>query len=171
MIYRVAFRVRSYCARRRVPLQQVYREGSAYFVAELISGRHISDLVHEWALPREREIWQRFAKFRTGSNRAGFLYGGERPEGWPTDVGYFVGYRIAEAYYKQTNDKRQALADILTTTDVEVLLDQSGYAERFGSAADYSADVQRPVAYGFSRSASHAAKRSSRARSWAVAAR
>src|SRR5690606_12174364 len=95
------------------------------------SDRHINHKVHAWALPREREIWQRFAPVMNGTERHGFLYGGDKtPEGWPADVGYFIGYRIAQAYYEQAADKRQALADILTATDIKSLLARSGYAER-----------------------------------------
>ncbi|HEX7030263.1 MAG TPA: DUF2268 domain-containing putative Zn-dependent protease [Gammaproteobacteria bacterium] len=112
-------------------LEMVYREGSADFVAELISGRHINHKVHDWALPREREIWQRFAPVMESRELHGFLYNRDVPEGWPADTGYFIGYRIAEAYYDQAEDKRQALADILTTTDVKALLEKSGYAQRF----------------------------------------
>lgn len=112
-------------------LVQVFREGSADFVAKLISGRHINHHVHDWALPREAEIWTHFSARMHDTDNAGYLYGGERPEGWPQDVGYFIGYRIAQAYYEQAEDKRQALADILENPDVEALLEKSGYAKRF----------------------------------------
>lgn len=111
-------------------LQRVFQEGSADFVAELIAGRHINHHVHEWAAGREREIWKRFAAAMHGRDLAGFLYGNP-PDGWPADVGYYVGYRIAQAYYEQAEDKRAALADILEMRDVDALLDRSGYARRF----------------------------------------
>lgn len=112
-------------------LVQVFREGSADFVTELISGRHINHHVHDWALPREAGIWEHFSARMHDTDSAGYLYGGERPDGWPQDVGYFVGYRIAQAYYEQAENKQQALADILKSPDVEALLAKSGYAKRF----------------------------------------
>jgi hypothetical protein len=114
-------------AERRDLLAACFREGSADFVAELISGRHINEHVHAWALPREHEIWQKFEAAMDQTETSGWLYGGQ-PEGWPADVGYFVGYRIAQAYYEKAEDPRRALAEILLCEDVHALLAASGYA-------------------------------------------
>ena len=48
----------------------------------------------------------------------------------PNDLGYFIGYRIAQAYYEKMSDKRQAVADIITARNgnVRELLAMSGYA-------------------------------------------
>lgn len=119
---------------RTTLLADVLKEGSADFVAELISGRHINQDVHEWARPREAEIWARFEPLvERKDGFHGFLYGGERPEGWPADVGYFLGYRIAQAYYQRAQDPDRALAEIVTRKagDAERFLQESGYAERF----------------------------------------
>lgn len=109
-------------------------EGSADFIAELIAGDHVNQHVHAWALPREEMVWRRFRAHAGSSDFSGFLYSGageDRPAGWPADVGYFVGYRIAQAYYDRAGDKQQAIADILTCVDFDALLDESGYAARF----------------------------------------
>jgi len=115
-------------------LEAVFLEGSADFIAELIAGNHINEHVHAWAMPHEREIWQRFAPAMHGTDYTGFLYSGadrDLPEGWPPDVGYFIGYRIAQAYYEQAANKREAVADMLAGTDFDALLERSGYASRF----------------------------------------
>jgi uncharacterized protein YjaZ len=46
----------------------------------------------------------------------------------PNDLGYFIGYRIAQAYYTRARDKRAAIRDILRVRDVDRLLRESGYA-------------------------------------------
>jgi hypothetical protein len=46
----------------------------------------------------------------------------------PWDLGYFIGYRTAEAYYNRTNDKHAALRDIIEVRDADQFLAQSGYA-------------------------------------------
>ena len=59
------------------------------------------------------------------------MYG--RPtDGKPNDLGYFIGYRIAQAYYEKARDKRQALREIITARNgnVRELLAMSGYAPR-----------------------------------------
>lgn len=45
------------------------------------------------------------------------------------DLGYFIGYRIAQAYYNRKMDKQQAIRDIITGNggDVRALLAESGY--------------------------------------------
>lgn len=107
------------------------REGSADFLAELISGAHINHHIHEWANPRERELWDAFRERMLEPGYTGWLYGGERPEGWPADLGYWMGYKITAAYYDRTEDKKQAVADILTIRDAEAFLAASGYAAKW----------------------------------------
>ena len=62
-----------------------------------------------------------------GTETTGWLYGNP-PPGRPADLGYFIGYRIAEAYYAQAADKAAALRDILRVQDVERILAASGYS-------------------------------------------
>jgi hypothetical protein len=42
------------------------------------------------------------------------MYEGKVTNGRPADLGYFVGYRIAEAYYNEGSDKKKAIAAILS---------------------------------------------------------
>ena len=112
-------------------LAAVIGEGSADFLAELISGEHINGHVHEWADPRARELWEVFRGQMSEPGFQGWLYGGDRPEGWPRDVGYWMGYQITRAYYEQAEDKRQAVHDILNIQDFEAFLAASGYADRW----------------------------------------
>jgi hypothetical protein len=102
-------------------------EGSADFVAELISGQLNNTRAHEYALPREPELWSEFRSVMHLREAGGWIYGGQ-PEGRPADLGYFFGYRIAHAYYAGATDKGRALREILTTTDFPGLLAASGYA-------------------------------------------
>jgi len=110
-------------------LESCYREGSADFIAELISGDHINGHVHEWALPREAEVWVEFQERMHDEETDGWLYGGQ-PEGRPPDLGYFIGYRIAQAYYEKSPDKPAAVAEILRATDINAFLAASGYDPR-----------------------------------------
>lgn len=108
-------------------LAQSIKEGSADFVAELISGDHINRRAHAYAETRERELWEEFRRVMHGSDVSGWLYGSPS-EGRPADLGYFIGYRIAQAYYERAPDRRVALADILKVTDYREFLRKSGYA-------------------------------------------
>jgi len=60
------------------------------------------------------------------------MYEGKVVNERPADLAYFVGYRVTEAYYNSAPDKRKALAEILNFSDADKLLNDSGYAARFG---------------------------------------
>jgi hypothetical protein len=103
-------------------------EGVADFIAELTSGAHINAHVHEWAVPREAELWASFAAAMDGKDAKGWLYDTNPGEGRPADLGYFVGYRIAQCHYARAASKPDALRDLLVVDDYRKLLESSGYA-------------------------------------------
>ncbi|MBL8521271.1 MAG: hypothetical protein JNK75_11435, partial [Betaproteobacteria bacterium] len=106
-------------------------EGVADFVGELISGQTINPHLHAFARNRHLELWQAFEPAMLGGDKGRWLYQGENatPE-WPADLGYYMGYRIAEAYYQRTTDKSAAVRDMLNITDPRAFLKASGYAEK-----------------------------------------
>jgi Predicted Zn-dependent protease (DUF2268) len=110
----------------RTLLAQSFREGAANFVGEMISGVHINSEAHRYGKAHERELWKEFKERMRGTDYTGWLYG-DPPGERPADMGYFVGYRIAQAYYDKAADKRAALRDIIRGTDVEGIVARSGY--------------------------------------------
>ena len=63
-----------------------------------------------------------------GTDTSRWLYNqGSATGGRPGDLGYFIGYRIAEAFYDRTTDKRLALRAIIEVGDSDLFLAQSGY--------------------------------------------
>ena len=106
--------------------QSIY-EGAADFLAELVLDRHINQHLHDWALPREAELWAEFKAQMHDEDLSKWLYNGTRAVDRPADLGYFIGYRIVQAYYEQADDKQQAIREILAMTDPKALLDVSGY--------------------------------------------
>lgn len=116
----------------RTLLSQSVREGAADVLAEIISGQHVNAHVHEWADPREPELWAEFRERMHTADFAGWLYGGDREAGRPADLGYWMGYKIVRAYYDRAEDKRQAIRDILTIEDFEAFLERSGYGSTSG---------------------------------------
>jgi hypothetical protein len=46
-------------------------------------------------------------------------------------MGYWMGFKISEAYYKNAADKKQAVRDILVVKDCQEFLTASRYAEKF----------------------------------------
>ena len=81
-----------------------------------------------YALPREHDLWGEFKLAMHGTDTSQWLYDqGNETTDRPGDLGYFIGYRIAEAFYERATDKRLALEAIIEVADSDMFLAQSGY--------------------------------------------
>jgi hypothetical protein len=104
-------------------------EGSADFIAELISGSHIINPAYAYGDAHEQELWTEFKSAMDGEDTSNWLYEGDRATGRPADLGYWMGYRIARAYYERATDKRAAVKEILEFRDPKGFLAASGYGK------------------------------------------
>jgi len=114
-------------------LAQSLVEGTADWLGELATGVPVGVELHRWADAHEREVWQAFARQMHTQQTQGWLYGTPADNGWPSNLGHYVGYKIAQAYYNRAADKPQAVRALLTEQNFERLLADSGYAARLGS--------------------------------------
>jgi hypothetical protein len=108
-------------------LAQAIREGSADFVSQLISGQTINAHLHTYGDAHEAQLWSGFSKEMKGEDISHWLYQGDKSMDRPADLGYYVGFRITEAYYEHATDKKKAIRDILTVSDYESFLNESHY--------------------------------------------
>ena len=115
-------------------LSGVIREGMADFVAELVTGTNPNARLHVYGNAHERELWQAFQPVMFGNNPQHWLVNSkeETPEK-PCDLGYYVGYKICQAYYEKAPDKKVAVAQMLTTRDFKAFLAQSGYEQQMSA--------------------------------------
>lgn len=109
------------------------KEGSADFVGKLTAGRLLErvEALHRWGNAQEKQLWEEFQKEMHGTNTRRWLYGGSETAERPVDMGYYVGYKITDAYWKTQRDKTQALRTIFTITDPKAFLEASRYGEKF----------------------------------------
>ena len=105
------------------------KEGSADFIAELVSGKHINQHVHEFANPKEEELWKEFKERMFDKDYTGWLYSTQK--GRPNDLGYWMGYKITKSYYDQMKDKKAAMYRIMHIKDFKKFLADSKYEEKF----------------------------------------
>jgi hypothetical protein len=112
-------------------LYQSLHEGSADFIAELISGGNINPHLHAYGNPREKQLWEEFKQEMDGTDFGKWLYNGVNIKDRPADLGYYMGYKIVESYYNQMKDKRQAIKDILEIKDFTGFLKASLYEAKF----------------------------------------
>lgn len=111
-------------------LSGALREGMADFVAQLVTGSLGANArLHIYGDAHERALWAEFEPAMLGTDATNWLANSqqETPDK-PCDLGYYVGYRICQAYYANSTDKKQALADMLTAKDFPSLLRASRYS-------------------------------------------
>jgi hypothetical protein len=108
-------------------------EGSADFIGELISGGNIQPQLYEYGNAREKHLWLEFKKEMNGTDTSNWLYQGDKAKDKPADLGYYIGYKIAESYYNKAKDKKQAIKEILDIKDFNAFLKASGYEEKFAA--------------------------------------
>ena len=109
-------------------LEKAVREGTADFIAELCTGRNPSIAVHEYANPKEEDLWKEFQGRMNGKDYSGWT---GIPYDRPAGLAYWMGYKIVEAYYAKQKDKKSAVKFLIETTDYRRVLRESGYGQRF----------------------------------------
>lgn len=136
-------------AEARSPLlASALREGVADYIADLATARVPNPARDSWAREREAWVWQQFrqdaATVREGLKPDGeatleaeeaysrwFGNAGSPPRGWPDELGYWIGMRIAQRYVAQAKDPHAAIGALLDPGDPEVILRESGYGSDF----------------------------------------
>jgi hypothetical protein len=114
-------------------LERSIAEGGADFISELIAGAQINKLQHEYGERHEQTLWSEFRKGMHEKDLSRWLYNGGALAAKaeiiqrPADLGYYVGYKICQAYYERATDKKKAVKEILEINDFDRFLKESGY--------------------------------------------
>ncbi len=109
-------------------LERALREGGADFIAALVTGTSLGEYGRNlYGVAHESALWAEFSQVMHGTDSSGWLYEGDKIRDRPADLGYFVGLRICQTYYQRACDKRLAVRRIVSLTDPEALLRESGY--------------------------------------------
>ncbi len=104
-------------------------EGGADFLSELASGPWLDSMsYHRYGRGHEAAVWREFAHDMHDTATKNWIASGDDPHnhGAP-DLGYWVGYRICQAYYERATDKRRAVRDLVRLDDPDRILQASGY--------------------------------------------
>lgn len=112
-------------------LAKSIEEGAADFIAEKIAGQTISPRRQTYGDRHEAELWRDFQTEMTSAELKNWLYNGLTTQTRPPDLGYYMGYKICQSYYKHAPDKRQAVRALLEIKDFPSFFQQSGYREKF----------------------------------------
>jgi hypothetical protein len=107
-------------------------EGSADFITSLVIGRPMETSYIRYGLQHQPELKKEFAaEMFSTATVSRWLYNGRMTKTM-ADLGYFMGYQICAAYYRQAADKQQAVRDIIElnytdTSTTASFLQRSGY--------------------------------------------
>ncbi len=112
-------------------LKQSLIEGSADFIGELISGEHINMVPFEYGNKNKKKLCKEFAQIIKSEDYTDWLYGTSGKDNRPNDLGYWIGYKITEAYFIKQNDKQEAINDILNIKDSYCFMKESGYLDKY----------------------------------------
>ncbi|HEX8612089.1 MAG TPA: DUF2268 domain-containing putative Zn-dependent protease [Telluria sp.] len=111
-------------------LGHAIKEGACDFLASLVTKGKFNETIYRYGYANEAQLKKEFLAAMDGTDFKRWLYSGA-PEGErPADLGYFMGFRIAEAYYNKAKDKHQAIVDILHIKDFKRFFAESGYADQ-----------------------------------------
>jgi len=102
-------------------------EGVAELIAELTSGSVGNPGLTRWTDGREAEIETAFVRDMDSTDLSKWAYNYRAGSDEPYDMGYWVGYRIAKAYYLRSDDRKAALKQLIELEDPKAILDASGW--------------------------------------------
>ncbi|MBZ4035092.1 DUF2268 domain-containing protein [Flavobacterium sp. 17A] len=104
-------------------------EGSADFIAELISGESINQFSYQYGTKNQDELCEEFVLRLKSMDYQDWLYGTSKKDDRPNDLGYWIGYKITESYFNKQKDKQKAIDEILNINDPLQFLKQSGFLD------------------------------------------
>ena len=106
------------------------QEGSCDTIGELISGRNINEHLKIYGKTHDDEIWRDFEADMYKPDYSKWMYNAANAKDRPADLGYYVGYEITMAYYRNAKDKRKAVHDILNIQDARAFYEASGVRQK-----------------------------------------
>ncbi|WP_336516564.1 DUF2268 domain-containing putative Zn-dependent protease [Pollutibacter soli] len=103
-------------------------EGVADYITFIITGKYTNPEVMQFGLKNEPKLRSHFSKEMDGENTDNWLFNAFNPEtGYPGNLGYFIGFRICELYYRKAANKKTAVREMLNIQDFKKILEVSGY--------------------------------------------
>ena len=112
-------------------LKQSLVEGSADFIGEFISGEMINHKPFQYGEANSERLCKEFVTRLKEENHEDWLYGTTKKDDRPNDLGYWIGYKICEAYFDKQSDKHKAIYDILNIENPLLFLKESGFLNAY----------------------------------------
>jgi hypothetical protein len=111
-------------------VHSVLREGIPSFVSKLVYPGGNDGIYVEYGLQHETELKEKLKSELWQPETKYWLYNSNSVIGQPIDLGYFMGARIANAYYENYSSNRDVIRQIIEIRQIEKFIDQSSYFSR-----------------------------------------
>jgi len=113
-------------------LTQTILEGTADFVAELITGKVPAMPYMPYGKQNELTLKEKFKEEMFLDSYGNWLYNGASNNFGVADLGYYMGYAICKTYYQQAKDKKSAIKEMIeldyaNDETIEKFLIKTGY--------------------------------------------
>lgn len=115
----------------RTLLDRALLEGSADFITYLVLDDFLNKELLAYGNPKEEELWNQFKQNMNQPDFSEWLYNGSIATDKPADLGYFIGFKIAQHYYQNSDNKQKTIREIIEMKDGQKFLEESGYAHQF----------------------------------------
>ncbi len=112
-------------------LTAVLTEGIADFITLEFLNLNINQKIFQYGATHECTLWKAFEEDLKNhpKDHRRWLYQGNKVKDRPADLGYFIGYKIAKAYYEKQSDKRKAIRTLMNVKKYKKIYKKSKYWE------------------------------------------
>lgn len=113
-------------------LSQCLREGIAEFIAEKVSGKPSSIPAMQYGKAHAQAVKVQFQKEMFNYSYHSWLWSNARNKFNVRDLGYYIGYTMADKYYQKNNDTLKAIKELIELNyqdapSIEKFVDKIGY--------------------------------------------
>ena len=112
-------------------LKNCLNEGGADFMGEFISGESINSAYFQYGEKNKDKLCREFVTILKDSDNQDWLYGTTGKDDRPNDLGYWIGYKICEAYFNKQTDKHKAIDEIINIKNPFQFLKESGFLDQY----------------------------------------
>lgn len=131
-------------------LTQTLYEGTAEFIAELAMQQPSPSPAIQFGKENAAIIKDRFAQEMFSHSYHNWLWNDLENDFKVRDLGYYVGYAMAQKYYDAAEDKQLAIKELIEvnypdSTELEAFVDKTGYFSKPVAELKTAYDQNRPV--------------------------
>lgn len=115
-------------------LENIIKEGVASYISEKLLMKRTTEVRSRASLyttENEKQLWQELKSQLCTKDLSNWLFNGSKSKDRPGDLGYRIGYKIAESYYENSTDKQQTIKEMVEMDNPLLFLDKSKYDLKF----------------------------------------